>query len=94
MTAGFIAFHYPRLEHFEEFVDRTHKVKEFLESRPGFVSADIWATTDGDAVVTSGRFESGEALGAALAAARELGSIVSFDEREYKPREIFTLRAT
>ncbi|MGP3976239.1 antibiotic biosynthesis monooxygenase [Streptomyces sp. 8N114] len=93
MTAGFIAFHYPRPEHFEEFVGRTHQVKEFLQSKAGFLSADIWATTDGDAVITSARFESEEALGAALAAARELGSIAGFDEREYKPREIFTVRA-
>jgi len=93
MTAGFIAFHYPLPEHFEEFVDRTHTVKEFLQTKPGFLSADIWATADGAAVVTSAHFESEEALGSAMAAARELDPVTAFDAREYKPREIFSVQA-
>jgi quinol monooxygenase YgiN len=91
MTFGFVAFHYPRPEHFEEFVGRTHTVRDTLQARPGCLSAEVWATPDGDAVVTTGRFESQEALEQAFAVARGLGAAVEFDEREQKPRQIFTL---
>ncbi|MFI0454478.1 antibiotic biosynthesis monooxygenase family protein [Actinomadura sp. 6N118] len=91
MTVGFVAVHYPRPEHFEEFVGRTHQVRETLEGRPGYQSSEVWVTPDGDAVVTMGRFESEEDLQAALAAARDLGAIVGFDERERKPRQTFML---
>jgi quinol monooxygenase YgiN len=91
MTIGFVAFHYPHAEHFEEFVGRTHEVRDTLQSRPGCLSAEVWATPDGHAVVTTGRFESQEALQQAFAAARDLGSTIEFDEREQKPRQIFTL---
>lgn len=93
MTVGFVAFHYPRAEHFEEFVDRAHQVGAFLRANPGCLSAEIWATADGDSVVTCGRFESQEALGAALTAARDLGAVTAFDDREHKPRQIFNLLA-
>jgi quinol monooxygenase YgiN len=91
MTIGFVAFHYPRPENFEEFVGRTHAVRDTLQARPGCLSADVWATPDRDAVVTTGQFESQEAFQQAFAAARDLGEAVAFDEREQKPRQIFTL---
>jgi quinol monooxygenase YgiN len=91
MTIGFVAFHYPRPEHFEEFIGRTHKVRDTLQASPGCLSVDVWATADGDAVVTSGQFGSEEALQQALAAARGLGAVIAFDKREQKPRQIFTL---
>ncbi|MFI6602436.1 antibiotic biosynthesis monooxygenase [Nonomuraea sp. NPDC050536] len=91
MTVGFVAFHYPTPEHFEEFVGRTHQVADFLQSKPGCLSAECWATTDGGAVVTTGRFESQDTFQAAFAAAVELGPVVGFDEREHRPREVYTL---
>ncbi|MEU8890039.1 antibiotic biosynthesis monooxygenase [Streptomyces sp. NPDC048442] len=90
-TVGFVAFHYPHPEHFEDFVGRAHQVGDSLRAAPGCLSAEVWATPDGDAVVTTGRFESEEAFRAAFAAARGLGETVAFDERELKPRQIFTL---
>ncbi|MDH6193624.1 quinol monooxygenase YgiN [Mycobacterium frederiksbergense] len=91
MTIGFVAFHYPRPEHFEEFVGRSHAVRETLQARPGCLSAEVWATPGSDAVVTTGQFESEQALQDAFAAARGLGAAVAFDERELNPRQIFTL---
>ncbi|MFI0975871.1 antibiotic biosynthesis monooxygenase [Streptomyces sp. NPDC021093] len=91
MTVGFIAFHYPRPEHFEDFIGRAHQVGDSMRAAPGCLSAEIWATPDGDAVVSTGRFESDETFKAAFTAARGLGDVVAFDERELKPRQIFTL---
>ncbi|MEU1430875.1 hypothetical protein ABZ412_27770 [Nocardia sp. NPDC005746] len=93
MSIGFIAFHYPRAEHFEEFIDRTRQMGDVMRSTPGFLSGGCWttATPDGDSVVTACHFESQEALQAAMAAARGLGPVVAFDEREQRPREIHTL---
>ncbi|RFU42226.1 hypothetical protein DZF91_07710 [Actinomadura logoneensis] len=92
MSFGFIAFHYPRADHTEEFVGRTRQVRDFLATRPGFVRADVWVTPEGDAVVTSGEFETSETFQAAFGAvAGELGDVVVFDEREVKPRQVHTL---
>lgn len=91
VPSGFIAFHYPKPEHFEEFVDRTHQVRDALQASPGCLSAEIWVTSDGDAVVTNARFETPQELDQALSAGRALGDVVEFDDRERKPRQIFTL---
>ncbi|MHA4820068.1 antibiotic biosynthesis monooxygenase [Streptomyces aculeolatus] len=91
MPVGFVAFHYPRPEHFEGFVARAHKVGETFQSRAGCLSAEVWATPAGDAVVTTGRFESEAAYHAALTAVRGLGEVVAFDERELKPRNVVIL---
>ncbi|AEW98691.1 antibiotic biosynthesis monooxygenase [Streptantibioticus cattleyicolor] len=91
MTVGFVAFHYPGPEHFEEFVGRVRTACEFVRTRPACLTAECWVTADGEAVVTTGRFESAEALKAAFAAARDSGVITERDEREHRPREFFTL---
>lgn len=93
MTVGFVAFHYPRPEYAEEFIGRVHKACEFVRSRPACRAAECWVTADGEAVVTTGRFESEEALKAAFAAARDSGVITECDEREHRPRQFFTLLA-
>ncbi|TVL91096.1 antibiotic biosynthesis monooxygenase [Streptomyces sp. SAJ15] len=91
MSFGFVAFHYPRPDYAEEFTDRVHKACEFVASRPGALSAECWVTTEGGVVVTTGRFETEQALRAAFSAARDAGVIVDADEREHRPREFFTL---
>ncbi|MEU7168121.1 hypothetical protein AB0A70_26325 [Streptomyces morookaense] len=91
MTVGFVAFHYPRPEYAEEFIGRVRKACAFVGSRPGGMAAECWVTADGEAVVTTGRFASEEALKAAFAAARDAGVITECDEREHRPREFFTL---
>ncbi|WP_026413944.1 antibiotic biosynthesis monooxygenase family protein [Actinomadura oligospora] len=92
MSLGFVAFHYPAPEYVEEFVGRTRQVRGVLASQPGFVRAETWVTPEGDAVVTTGEFESPEAFqGAFAAVAGELGEAVAFDEREVRPRQVHTL---
>ncbi|MFG2917557.1 antibiotic biosynthesis monooxygenase [Kitasatospora sp. NPDC048298] len=92
MSFGFVAFHYPKPEYVEEFVDRCHRVREVLAAQPGFLRAEVWVTPEGDAVVTTGAFGSQEAFqGAFAAVGREAGEAAVFDEREVRPREVRTL---
>jgi quinol monooxygenase YgiN len=91
MTVGFVAVHYPQPAHFDEFVGRVHQVADVLRSTPGCRSVECWVTSDGDAVVSTGQWESDEALAASFAAARDAEVDVTFDERERRPRQVFTL---
>lgn len=93
MTVGFVAFHYPRPEDFDDFVARVHKVGAVLQSVPGCLSVDCWVTADGDdaAVVSTGQWESDEAFAASFAAVGAADVDVAFDEREHRPRRIFEL---
>lgn len=93
MTFAFLAFHHPRPEHFEEFVERTHRVAAALRTAQGCLSTEVWATADGDAVVTMGRFDSEDAYHSAFRTLSGLGDVVSFDDRERKPRQILSLHA-
>ncbi|NBE53200.1 antibiotic biosynthesis monooxygenase [Streptomyces boluensis] len=93
MSAGFVAFHYPHPEYFEEFVGRTRQVGEVLRAVPGCRSVEVWVTPDGDAVVSTARFDAEDDLKAALGAAIDSGAPVEFDERERKPRQIFMLES-
>ncbi|MEU1312429.1 hypothetical protein ABZ419_26555 [Streptomyces cinnamoneus] len=93
MAVGFVAFHYPLPGYFEEFTGRVHKACEFVRSRPACLAAECWATADDESVVTTGRFESEEALKAAFTASRDSRVIAEVDEREHRPRQFFTLLA-
>jgi heme-degrading monooxygenase HmoA len=89
MSFGFIAFHYPAPEHVEEFIGSCHQVAEAARRQPGFLSVGVWVTTGGDAVVTTGAFESEEAFCAAADVARELGATPDgLSDLEVKPRQV------
>jgi len=89
MSFGFIAFHYPAPEHVEEVVGNCHQVAEAALRQPGFLSVGVWVTTGGDAVATTGAFESEEAFRAAADAARELGATPNgLSDLEVKPRQV------
>ncbi|MFI9504361.1 antibiotic biosynthesis monooxygenase [Nocardia sp. NPDC052566] len=91
MTVGFVAFHYPEPAYFEEFVERVHRVRDVLESAPGCLSVECWVTSEGDAVVSTGQWDSADAYAASFAAVARADVDVAFDERECRPRQIFTL---
>ncbi|RZS32397.1 antibiotic biosynthesis monooxygenase [Herbihabitans rhizosphaerae] len=88
MSFGFVAFHYPAPEHFEEFVEGCHEVIAAGRAQPGFERADVWVTPDGEAVVTIASFESEEAF---QAAAEAIGP--QSEEQEIKPRQIHFLQS-
>lgn len=92
MTVGFVGVHYPQPEHFDDFIARVDQAVEVLQATPGCLSAACWVTDDGDAVVSTARFESDEALTASFAAAVEAGVDFAYDERERLPRQVLTLR--
>lgn len=92
MSIGFVAYHYPAPECVEEFVGRCHRVRAVLLAQPGFLRADVWVTPEGDAVVTTGEFDSREAFAGAFAAVvRDAADEVVFDGREVRPRLVHTL---
>ncbi|MEU5211828.1 antibiotic biosynthesis monooxygenase [Streptomyces sp. NPDC020742] len=67
MPVCFVAFPYPRPAYLEEFVERVRQACAFVRARPGCLPGENWATGDGEAVVTTGQFETQEALQAAFA---------------------------
>ncbi|MCM6776579.1 antibiotic biosynthesis monooxygenase [Nocardia sp. CDC159] len=91
MTVGFIAFHYPAPEQLERFVDRVHRVRDVLCTTAGCVSVDCWVTEDGKAVVSAAHWESEREYAEAFATLPTAEVDIAFDEREIRPREIFTL---
>ncbi|MER7756700.1 antibiotic biosynthesis monooxygenase [Kitasatospora sp. NPDC097643] len=92
MAYGFVAYHYPAPEHVEEFVGRCHQVADVIRTQPGFLSVGVWVTPDGEAVVTTGAFESEEAFRATSDAARELGATPDgLSDLEVKPRQVHFL---
>ncbi|RJL23010.1 antibiotic biosynthesis monooxygenase [Bailinhaonella thermotolerans] len=92
MAFGFVAYHYPAPEHFEEFVAGCHEVAEAARTQPGFLSVGVWATTDGEAVVTTGAFESEEAFLAAAQIGRDMDATPDgISDLEVKPREVHFL---
>ncbi|KOG64201.1 hypothetical protein ADK76_10165 [Streptomyces griseoflavus] len=92
MAFGFVAFHYPAPEHVEEFVGQCHQVAEAARSQPGFLSVGVWVTPDGEAVVTTGSFESEETFRAAAEVARELGATPEgLSDLEVRPRQVHFL---
>ena len=94
MTIGFVAFHYPQPEYFEEFTERVSQVAEILRRRPGCRSARAGVSTDGDAVVSTVEFDTRDALDSAFAASgAQLAALTVFDERERKPRQVINLQS-
>ncbi|MGK5543865.1 antibiotic biosynthesis monooxygenase [Streptomyces sp. URMC 127] len=92
MSFGFVAFHYPAPEHVEEFVRECHQVAEAMRRQPGFESVGVWVTPGGDAVVTTGAFESEEAFAATADLAREMGATPDgLSDLEIRPREVHFL---
>ncbi|MBP8534377.1 antibiotic biosynthesis monooxygenase [Streptomyces sp. MK37H] len=96
---GFVAFHYPAPEHREAFVAECHEVTEAMRQQPGFLSAGVWATPDGVAVVTvavvtTGAFESEDAFRATAGLAREMGATPDgLSDLEVRPREVHFLES-
>ena len=91
MKAGLVAFHYPSRDYSEEMLGRVRRAADFIRAVPGCLGADAWLTEDGEAVVSTGQWESMEALLGGFAAARAAGIDFHVDEREIRPREVFRL---
>ena len=91
MKVGLIAAHYPRREHRDEMISRVRQAAEVMAAAPGCLAVDCWVTEDGQAVVTTGQWESEEALAAGFSAVRTAGIDFDYDQRESRTREVLKL---
>lgn len=91
MKVGLVALHYPRLEHRDEMISRVRRAAEVMAAVPGCLAVDCWVSEDGQAVVTTGQWESEHALAAGFAAVRTAGVDFDYDERESRPRDTIRL---
>ncbi|MEU3624715.1 hypothetical protein BS329_34610 [Amycolatopsis coloradensis] len=94
MTVGFVATHYPRPDHHDDFVTRVQRVADALRATPGCLAAECWVTAAGDAVVSIVRWESETAQAASMRALGSADVDVAFDDCEVRPREIVRLVST
>lgn len=91
MKVGLVALHYPRPEHREEMILRVHQAAEVMAATPGCLAVDCWVSEDSQAVVTTGQWESEQAMADGFAAVRAAGVDIGYDEREFRPREVYRL---
>ena len=91
MKVGLVALHYPHPEHREEMILRVHQAAEVMAATPGCLEVDCWASEDSPAVVTTGQWESGQALADGFAAVLAAGVDFGYDEREFRPRDVYRL---
>jgi quinol monooxygenase YgiN len=93
MKVGMVALHYPRHEHWDEMISRVRQAADVMAATPGCLAVDCWVSEDGQAVVTTGQWESEQALTAGFSAVQKADVDFSYDERESRPREVFKLIA-
>ena len=91
MKVGLVAVHYPRPEHRDEMISRVHRAAEVMAATPGCLAVDCWVSETSQAVVTTGQWESDQALAAAFSAVRAAGLDFDYDDRESRPREVLKL---
>jgi quinol monooxygenase YgiN len=91
MKVGLVAVHYPPREHWDEMIARVHRAADVLAATPGCLGVDCWLSEDNQAIVTTGQWESEQARMAGFSAARTAGVDFDYDEREFRPREVFRL---
>ena len=72
-------------------ISRVRRAAEVMAAAPGCLVAGCWVSGDHQAVVTTGQWESQQALRAGFAAARAAGVDFDYDERESRPRQIYML---
>jgi quinol monooxygenase YgiN len=81
MKVGLVALHYPLREHRDEMIARVHRAADVIRATPGCLAVDCWVSEDGRAVVTTGQWESEQALAAGFAAVRAADVDFGYDER-------------
>lgn len=91
MKVGLVAVHYPRREHRDEMISRVHQAAEVMAATPGCLAVDCWVSEDNQAVVTTGQWESEQALTAGFTAVHTVGVDFDYDDRESRPRDVLKL---
>jgi quinol monooxygenase YgiN len=88
MKVGLVAVHYPRDAYRDELIDVFKRAAQVMRQTPGCLGTECWVNSADGSIVTTGRWESDEALDASFAAA---GASIAQDERESRPRDIVKL---
>lgn len=91
MKVGLVVIHYPHVRYREEFISRVRRAVEVVRPTPGCLSVDCWVTFAGDAVVSTGQWESENALAASFAKAEAAGVDFDYEELQSRPREVLRL---
>ncbi len=94
MKVGLVAVHYPHPEHWDEMISRVRRAAEVMAATPGCRGVECWVSEDSQAVVTTGQWESEQALMAGFSAVRAAGVDFDYDEGESRPREVLKLVST
>jgi hypothetical protein len=90
VSCRLIAYHYPRPEHHGEMVERVGRAAEVMASVPGCLEAGCWIDEVNGAVVAMGDFATRAGALSALAAVGAANVDFDFDEREHRPRDVYT----
>jgi quinol monooxygenase YgiN len=88
MKVGLVAVHYPHRAHRDELIARIRRAAAVMERTPGCLAVDCWVNVADETVVTTGQWESEEALAASFAAVRAADVDFDYDDREARPREV------
>jgi quinol monooxygenase YgiN len=91
MKVGLVAVHYPRREHRDEMISRVRQAADVMAATPGCLAVDCWVSEDNQTVVTTGQWESEQALTAGFSAVRMAGIDFDYDERESRARDVLKL---
>ena len=91
MKVGLVALHFPRPEHWDEMISRVRRAADVMAATPGCLAVDCWVSDDRQAVVTTGQWESEQALMAGFTAVRTAGVDFDYDGRESRPRQVYPL---
>jgi len=74
-------------------ISRVRRAAVVMAATPGCLMVDCWVSDDLEAVVTTGQWDSEQALKAGFAAVQKAGVDFDYDEREARPRQVFRLVA-
>ena len=91
VSVGLVAFHHPKPEYRDGLVQRVRRAAEVLATVPGCLDVGCWREEATGAVVTTGTWESKDALRAGFAAVVAADVDFDYDDRESRPREVFNL---
>jgi heme-degrading monooxygenase HmoA len=91
VSVGLVAFHYPQPQYRDELVRRVRRAAEVMATVPGCLEVDCWQEDATGAVVTTGKWESKDAIRAGFAAVAAAKVDFDYDDRESRPREVFNL---
>lgn len=91
VSVGLVAFHYPKPEYRDELAQRVRRAAEVMATVPGCLDVGCWHEEATGAIVTTGTWESKDAVRAGFAAVAAANIDFDYDDREARPREVFNL---